>query len=253
MRKLVAVLGMGLIAAAAFGAPAMMTTHSDDVHGLDGMIGVGDLISGAIGTELPGDTGWHPAVGDPLDKLPAFTDDTGIRATGLTGLMNDFPGAGAPAKIVQYDLAAATDVSKIQILTGNNGTDGRVFSTSVVEYSTDFGANWTTLGYFQSDPSGTLNNSDPNSNHWHATMVEIDDDIGGDLITGATNLIFNLYSVDNTGGQMRDPFDGVNPYTGVDDFLTAAFVSPLVFEIDVLPEPTTALLLVLGVGLIRRR
>jgi hypothetical protein len=33
---------------------------------------------------------------------------------------------------------------------------------------------------------------------------------------------------------MRDPFDGINPFTGTDDFLTAAFVSPLVWEIDVL-------------------
>ncbi len=33
---------------------------------------------------------------------------------------------------------------------------------------------------------------------------------------------------------MRDPFDGVNPFTGTDDGLNAAFVSPLVWEIDVL-------------------
>ena len=33
---------------------------------------------------------------------------------------------------------------------------------------------------------------------------------------------------------MRDPFDGINPFTDTDDGLTAAFVSPLVWEIDVL-------------------
>ena len=33
---------------------------------------------------------------------------------------------------------------------------------------------------------------------------------------------------------MRDPFDGINPFTGTDDGLNAAFVSPLVWEIDVL-------------------
>lgn len=49
-----------------------------------------------------------------------------------------------------------------------------------------------------------------------------------------TNLQFNFYSVDNTLGEMRDPFDGVNPFTGVDDTLTAAFVSPLIYEIDVI-------------------
>jgi hypothetical protein len=59
-------------------------------------------------------------------------------------------------------------------------------------------------------------------------------------------LIFELYAVDNTGGQMRDPFDGVNGFTGVDDGLSAAIVSPLVWEIDavgqVVPEPLTGLL-----------
>ena len=54
-----------------------------------------------------------------------------------------------------------------------------------------------------------------------------------------------FYAVDNTGGQLRDPFDGLNPFTGVDDGLSAAFVSPLIWEIDALavPEPTAAALL----------
>jgi hypothetical protein len=48
-----------------------------------------------------------------------------------------------------------------------------------------------------------------------------------------TDIEFDFYSVDNTLGEMRDPFDGLNPFTGTDDGLTAAFVSPLVWEIDV--------------------
>ena len=55
---------------------------------------------------------------------------------------------------------------------------------------------------------------------------------------------------------MRDPFDGVNPFTGLDDTLTAAFVSPLVMEIDVfaVPEPATlGLLLLGGLAVLRRR
>jgi hypothetical protein len=49
-----------------------------------------------------------------------------------------------------------------------------------------------------------------------------------------TNLRFDFYFVDNTASEMRDPFDGVNPFTGVDDGLSAPFVSPLVWEIDVI-------------------
>lgn len=74
--------------------------------------------------------------------------------------------------------------------------------------------------------------------------MEIFDESGVPLVIGATNLQFDFYAVDNTGGQMRDPFDGMNPFTGADDGLTAGFVSPLVYEIDVVPGP--GVLCVLG-------
>ncbi|MGB8435358.1 MAG: PEP-CTERM sorting domain-containing protein [Burkholderiales bacterium] len=55
----------------------------------------------------------------------------------------------------------------------------------------------------------------------------------------------------------------MNPFTGVDDGLTAAFVSPLIFEVDVIgraalaaPEPSTVALFSLalvGLGFSRRR
>jgi hypothetical protein len=228
---------------AAVAAPSATTTHGPASTSLDGQIRTSDLIAGLIATELPGDNGWHPANANPADQLPAFTDGVGILASGLTGLLNDFPGAGNPTKRVQYDLAGPSDVGLIQILTGNNGKDGRVFSTSAIYTSTD-GSTFNLLGYFQSDPSGTIN-----SGQWGSTLVKIVDDSGGPLATGVTNIQFDLYSVDNTGGQNRDPYDGVNPFTGADDGLTAAFVSPLVFEIDVaIPEPSTALLV--GCGLV---
>jgi hypothetical protein len=91
------------------------------------------------------------------------------------------------------------------------------------------------LGYFQSDPSGTINNEStegviPNA----ATLVSIFDDAAPLMLTGVTNLQIDLYAVDNTQGQMRDPFEGVNPFTGIDDGLTGPNTSPIVWEIDVL-------------------
>ncbi len=73
--------------------------------------------------------------------------------------------------------------------------------------------------------------------------------------------VVRIAPVDNTklrpncAQQMRDPFDCLNPYAGLDDGLTAAFVSPLIFEIDVIavPEPTTLALLGLGALLRLRR
>lgn len=190
-----------------------------------------DLIEGLIPTVLPGDTGWHSANTDPLDQLPAFTDGQGIRATGLTGLLNDFPGTGNPAKLIAYALPVPADIQEIRMFTGNNGRDGRVFHTYTVRFSSDGGQTYSEPIYVQSHPSGTLNNS---QNHqWRVVLSQLTHPAGA-LATSVTHIQFDIYSVDNTGGQMRDPFDGVNPFTGTDDGLSAAFVSPLVWEIDVL-------------------
>lgn len=229
------------------------TTHGANADSLDAQILVGDLLSGLIPTELPADQGWHPAnpaaVNGSLDPngLPAFTNDVG--GGGLSGLLNDFPGAGSPTKSIEYDLGGATDVTRIHILTGNAGKDGRVFSTTVVRFSTNDAGSFSTLGYFQSDPSGTTN---PGT--WGSTLVEIFDASGGALASGVTHLQFDFFAVDNTAGVMRDPFDDVNPFTGVDDGLSSAIVAPLIFEIDVIPGPATgASLGLLGLGAVRRR
>ena len=240
----------------AVAAPTAVTTHGPDNTSLSASIAVGDLISGQIGVELAGDLGWHPA--NPAapnsllpEGLPTFTDD--VNNTGLNGLLNDFPAAGAPAKRVQYSLGGAKDIQEIQILSGNNGKDGRVFSTTVISASTNGGGSFSTLGYFQSDLSGTVN-----SGQWGSTLVEITDDAGGPLAAGVTHLIFEFYAVDNTQGELRDPFDGVNPFTGVNDGLNAPIVSPLIWEIDVIgvPEPTAAMLATMtfvGLAIQRRR
>ncbi|MGQ9651888.1 MAG: hypothetical protein ACUVXJ_17425 [Phycisphaerae bacterium] len=260
---IVAMLAIGLVTVGAGAAVTSATTHSPIKSGnpgsTDDYISSTDCLQGKIPAVLPGDMGWHPANTDPLDQLPAFTDGAGMRPTGLTGLLNDW-GYANPVKLVAYDMTGtdcnALGVARINIHSSNN-IDGRIFSTTVIKYSMDGGSNYSLLGYFQSDPSGTINSDGhPNSINMKSTMVSVFDDLGAAIIpAGVTNIEFDLYSVDNTQGEMRDPFDGVNPFTGVDDGLTGAFESPLIMEIDVfaVPEPAGLLLLALGSLLLRRR
>jgi len=255
----VAVCALAFLGIPTAGAAANSTTqHSTSLSGFDATISSTDLIHGILGATLPGDNGWHPANTNPADQLAAFTDGLGDLGTGLTGLLNDFPGAGVPTKRVQYDLGGAKNIAEIRVLSGNTAPDGRIFSTTVIRCSTNNGGAFGDLGYFQSDPSGTLNGAAAGGAAWRSTLVTIFDDAGPTLRANVTNLQFDFFSVDNTGGQMRDPYDGLNPYTGSDDTLTAAFVSPRILEIDVIevPEPMAASLLILGglvIARIRRR
>ncbi len=83
---------IGLFATTVDAAINVATTQGEETD-LAKLYSSTDLIQGMIATELPGDLGWHSANTDPLDQLPAFTDGIGARS-GLTGLLNDFPGAG---------------------------------------------------------------------------------------------------------------------------------------------------------------
>jgi len=224
---------LALICAGAVGranAQINITVTQGEEYNLAATYDSTDLIQGLIPAVLPGDIGWHPANTDPLDKLPAFTDGQGDR-TGLTGLLNDFPGEGNPAKLVEYALPVPADINEIRVFTGNAGRDGRVFHTYTVRFSSDWGQTFTDRIYVQSHASGTQNNAQ--SNQWLVVLSQLTNTTGL-LATEVTHIEFNFYSVDNTGGQMRDPYAGVNPFTGTDDGLTHAFVSPLVWEIDVL-------------------
>ena len=233
---------LGPLSAAARAEVAFTVQRGATIDAFDGVISNDDLIQGQATLDVdvyenPFDSfgnqsniGWHPVNTNPADQLAAFTDGIGMRDTGLTGLLNDFPPAsGSPTKIVQYPLASPSDIGRINILTGNNNPDGRIFSTTYIEYSTDNGFTFEPLGYFQSDPSGTGNTTD------RTTLVSIFDNSSATMLSGVTDLVFNLYSVSNTASGIQDPFDGTNPFTGLDDELARAFESPLVLEIDVLP------------------
>ncbi|MEQ8849304.1 PEP-CTERM sorting domain-containing protein [Botrimarina sp.] len=196
-----------------------------------------------------GDLGWHPAnpaSSDPSrpEGLTTFTDGVGAFQSGLNGLLNENfigggdppqPEPGAPVKVVEYILDSPRDIGRINILSGNRlDADGRIFSTVLIRASTDDGLNFTDLGYFQSDPSGTVNEQSPLSPPQRASLMTIVDDSQATLLSGVTNIEFTFFAVSDTTGRLHDPFDGVNPYTGVDDGLSPAFQSPLIWEIDVL-------------------
>lgn len=210
--------------------PTVNVTQGEETD-LAASYGTSDLLQGLIATELSGDLGWHPVNTDPADQLAAFTDGEGMRASGLTGLLADFPGAGNPAKRLQYALPAPAEVTELRVFTGNNGRDGRVFHTYTVRFSTDAGQTFVAPIYVQSHASGTVNNS--SVNNWRVALSQLTDTTGR-LASRATHVQLDFYSVDNTGGEMRDPFDGGNAFTTTDDGLNAAFVSPLVWEIDLL-------------------
>lgn len=228
------VAALGLAGSSIHAAPLVVVTQGEEGD-LPVLYEATDLIQGLIPIELPGDRGWHSANTDPLDQLPAFTDGQGIRATGLTGLLNDYPGTGLPAKLIQYELTLAADITEIRVFTGNNGRDGRVFHTYTVRFSSDGAQTFTEPIYVQSHASGTINNA--SVNNWRVVLSQLTD-TDGPLATAVTHLEFDFYAVDNTQGQMRDPFDDINPFVGLDDGLTTPVASPLVWEIDVLGHPS---------------
>jgi len=226
----VVLCGLSLLTWQLSAAPVVTVTQGEEAD-LAAAYSSSDLLQGLIATELPGDLGWYPANTDPADRLPAFTDGIGLRATGLTGLLSDFPGAGNPAKRIRYALLAPADVTELRVFTGNDGRDGRVFHTYTVRFSTNGAQTFTAPIYVQSHTSGTLNNA--SANNWRVALSQLTDTTGL-LAARVTHVELDFFAVDNTGGEMRDPYDGVNPFTGADDALTAAFVSPLVWEIDLL-------------------
>lgn len=222
------------------GDPRILATteHSATDASLSIAYSANDLLQGKIAATLAGDLGWHsanPASANPNNPngLAAFTDGVGDLGSGVTGLLNDFPAAGTPAKSIRYDLAAPHDIDEIRIFTGNNGKDGRIFSTTAVWTSTD-GVDFDFLGYFESDPAGTQNNASTPGGPNGATLVRIAREDGSPLAEDVTQLRFDFYAVSNLSGTMLDPFDGVNSFKSANDGLPAAYVSPLVREIDVL-------------------
>jgi hypothetical protein len=207
------------------------TVHSSTVTGLNAAIATDDLIAGLDAEQLPGDLGWASSI--EADTLRVPTDGLGSQSTRY-GLLVDNPGSGNPTKRLRYALAGPSDIQEIRVLTGHpfeGSGDARAFSTFVARYSTDGGVSYHLLGYFQSDPSGTIN-----AGVSQATLVTISDSQSPILLASVTHLEFDFFAV-GSGTEMRDPYDGPNSYTGVNDNLAAATASPFLWEIDVIGEP----------------
>lgn len=228
------VLAVCLLPASLSAEPRIVVTQGEEAD-LGATFSSIDLIQGLIPQALPGDRGWHPANTDPADQLPAFTDGAGMRATGLTGLLNDFPPAGEPTKLIRYDLPLPVDVEEVRVFTGNKDRDGRVFHTYTIAFSSDGGETFSPEIYVQSHPSGTINNTQ--FNQWRVVLSRVTD-TSGRLATRVNSIRFHFYAADNSEGQTRDPFNGVNPYTGRDDGFNAPISSPLIWEIDVFGVPS---------------
>ena len=208
------------------------TLHSATVTGFDAMIATDDLIAGMDGEQLPGDLGWASFI--EADTLRVATDGLGSLSTRY-GLLKDAPGSGNPTKRIRYALPDPSDVHEIRVMTGHpieGSGDARAFSTFVVRYSIDGGTSYHLLGYFQSDLSGTQN-----AGAVQGTLVTVWDSQSPILLGGVTHLEFDFFAV-GSGQEMRDPYDGENPYTVDDDDLAAAVSAPYLWEIDVIGEPS---------------
>ncbi len=254
MKRVIFALALAVaLTSAANAAPKYVTYQADTEAALAIQPSSTDLIEGMTPEPLSG--GWHPANTNLADHQAAFTDGKLMSASGLSGLLNDFPGDGVPALSIQYDLASPADIAMINVFSGNH-YDGRSYHTYTVEFSTDGAFTWSTPVYVQSHPSGYVNAQ--GTNGFQRAATSLFDDSGSALAMGVTNLRFNLFSTSNTGAWMWDPYTGVNPFTGVDDGFACAFESPLILEIDVVPVPEPGTLAVmasslLGMGAILRR
>ena len=103
-------------------------------------------------------------------------------------------------------------------LDGNGGTviyDGKAYtdSSAVEQDANPFAI--PNGSYFQSDASGTVNDSQ--GNNWKSTFMQITDDASPILAAGVTHVNIEFYAVHHNDNVIEDPFFGVNPFTGVDD------------------------------------
>lgn len=262
---------VGIAALAANGQVITATTHgyntadmiplystTDLVQGLTIGVGLAPVAAECVQMGATDPLGFHSANQQPQDQWDSFTDGVGHESSlGLYGLLADnyqmgsYVGAsGRSVTSWIYELPNPSVVGQINVFTGNWGNaDGRIFHTYQVSFSED-GILFSDPIYVQSDAYRTINREgdteEPGYVTIHArwTLTKLYDAVGP-LATNVKYIKFRFYSCTHgwstpggQGGWFSDPFDGVNPYTGVDDGIVAPDGSPLVGEVDVLPEKT---------------
>ncbi|MFW5697943.1 MAG: hypothetical protein ACOCX1_05240, partial [Fimbriimonadaceae bacterium] len=149
-KSILAIAGISLFSTSAFGqfsgANAWLGGNDVETNGLgliaeyggpslgDG-IRTDDLIAGVTGTKVSGN---FQNVGGYTHALEAgLTDGIRINSDSVDGLLNDFPGSGNPALVMQYDFGTATNIGALRLHSGNDGRDGRVFHSYLLRFSTD--------------------------------------------------------------------------------------------------------------------
>jgi hypothetical protein len=256
MKRFFLVCAIASTSSVAWGAVMSQTDHGSatDLSDLTYPPSSTDLIQGELPSTISGIGGQFGFRTDPpatpaAEQDIAYTDGLGNIA-GLTGLLADNDGPPISGRVIQTVEYALDDarVDEVRVYTGNTSGDARQFSTFVLSLSTDGGASFSPVGssgYFQSDATNTAPVPGEIS-----TLQRVYDPTGP-LALGVDALKIDFYASGNNNPQRAvDPFDGVNPFTGVDDEQFTANQSPLVWEIDVIaiPEPSTIALLAVVAG-----
>jgi hypothetical protein len=237
---------VGVLAAGAAAAP-MYTTEAVDgpVGALSKPILSNDLLSGMFGTVEAG--GFHGATPPPGEV--DLTD--GIAGAGVEAVLADYLN---PSLQIRYDFASPTDITEIRVFAANPPVGGpynsRVYQNYDVEYMLEGDPNtYSLLEYVRATNYGAWNGS---TEFVGATLTTIYDDSQYLLLADVVQLRFRFYCVGQTTGGFWDPWDDGHPEDI--DGNPAAFEASIIKEIDVLPEPSCALLLIAGLGsLLRRR
>lgn len=246
----VCVLALATVAAA---VPTYTKDSADYGGSLIKSVVAGDLLDQGFTTATQEQGGFIGGLGTPVD----LTDGTwgtgwGAGAAVLMDYASDPPNvSGTPALTMRYDFAVPQNVGEIRVYASNpDGYNSRSYHNYDIEYMVAGDATvYTLLEQVHSTNFGTWNGT---TESVERTATYVYDDARALLIEDCVMLRFKLYDVGNTTGGLWDPYFEDDPRDT--DGNRAAFEGPGIREIDVIPEPATLALLVLGgLAVLRRR
>jgi len=219
---------------------------------------VGDLLEGATGTLEQG--GFIAGLGDPGDLNDGIWG--GSSWNNGSAVLRDYAAdpeenSGTPAATVRYDFPAAVDITEIRVFASNPDPNGPYNGRSYQNYDVEYKlagdpTEYTLLELVHSSNFGDWNNV-PGSGTvtLNKTGTYIYDDAGGLLLQNVEYLRFKFYDVSQTSGGLWDPYWPSDPRDM--DGNRAAFEGSGLQEIDVIPEPASIMLVLIGFVALRRR